>query len=247
MDDFDHKANWLLGIDEPEVEMIDPDKIAEAWAQGAEDLVPADYIRTSVFVERSTASMAADPAGRIRRACADGFDRHGIGVTRELISYGWGYIQLWLLRSSANLGEAMRLSLSALTDHTTVDLARAFRHTPHSSDGPELFIVLGSAKAEIPEALQVGFDAEFGPNPMDVQMEARYGTVLMLGVLGGAPTDEMRHRCEISGGAAMPLRSGVEVENFVERCGATYARILGVVEGDCDTGEINLREIFGYE
>lgn len=234
---------WAFDAEEGPIETID----YEAWAAALHNLPdpePADWIVTSVFVERSTAAIAADPAGALRIACAEGFDRHGIGKRRELVSYGWTMIQAWSLRDRVLLAEPMRTSLSGLTDHTTVDLARAFRYTPHNGDGPELFIVLGSALAELPQVLEVGIDHA------DAELYAydpdrRYDAVVLLGVLGGAPTEELVRRCAATGGVALPVRTAVEAESFAERCGAAYEQLLKELEAECGAGDVDLREIFG--
>lgn len=235
----------------PPFDPADGDVYLDDWDSIPEP-TPGDLVQTAVFLERSTAAQAADPAGISRIRCVDALDRAGVGPLPSLCSYGWGVLQTWNphVVDGAHLAGPTRASLAGLTDHTRVDLAKAFREFDGHGNSAWLLVVLGTTAAEVPRVVELGADyreasAELTGIPAD---SAWYGPHLgyeprvMFAALDGTPAPETAARCEATGGAAMGARTAPEIAAFAERCASVHAELLAAVTDDCEAGRIKLEE-----
>ncbi len=213
--------------------------------------VPEDFVDVAIYLERSAAAIAADPAGTLRMHAADALDRRGLGIGQTMYSYGHGLIADGMARVGERMSGYARALLRHGVDHTRVDLPAALRQSQRLS-GPMLLAVLGSSLVELPTELSVGADWVCpGMDPGEPQgwppepYAGVYGETVVLGVLGAEPTAALRARCEATGGAALAIRDAADLELFAQRCAAVYRDMVETVEVDCTTGALDLGLVYG--
>lgn len=218
----------------------------EAWGDWEPE--PSDFVDVAVYLERSSAALAADPTGTLRTHAVDALDQHEFGIGQHLYSFGHGLIAEGHSVINQRMGGYARTLLRHSLDHTRVDLPAAIRQAERLT-GPLLIAVLGSELAEVPDELNAGVDAicpgTTPDDPINHRPPEPYGETVVFGLLGAEPNAELRARCEATGGTALAIRSAADLQAFAEACAAVYRDMVETVEAHCVSGRLDLDRVYG--
>lgn len=221
---------------------------------------PEDCVYSAILVERSTDLLALDPGGRLRIACAAALDGLALSQRIDLIEFADGmtrgraiplgesaapYLQQSIDQFTDYLGAAVPTDASLYSDVTNfvVLLCAPEVHVcdellevsppsdprledPHWRDVP----ITDPHLMRAPRAVHCDACGERTHESSYGELLPRADTCVVVASIGGEPSPRLRHYAEITGGAAVAIRSEEDAALLAVACEERHVAVVGAIE-----------------